>query len=221
MDTAALLGRFRHERQILARLENPYIAPLLDCGSTADGRPYLVMEYVKGQPITNWCAGRGMGIAQRIELFRKVCAAVQSAHQNLVVHRDLKPGNILVDDDGTPKLLEFGIAKLLGADSGPQTTIEAAAAPMFTPDYASPEHASPEQVRAGAITTAFDVYSLGAILYELLAGVRPHRLGACTQADIERAVCQEQPFQTEHGFTALRGRGRGSGPAAPATRGRP
>ena len=188
MDTAALLKRFRHERQILARLEHPYIARLLDGGSTDDGRPYLVMEYVEGQPITTYCAAQKLGTHERIELFRKVCAAVQSAHQNLVVHRDLKPGNILVDPSGSPKLLDFGIAKLLTSDETAEVTVAAAGFRMLTPDYASPE-----QVRGEAITTASDVYSLGIILYELLAGVRPHRLGNYSMTEIERAVCTDDP----------------------------
>jgi len=188
MDTAALLDRFRHERQILARLEHPYIAHLLDGGSTADGRPYLVMEYVEGQPITAYCLQNRLGTRERIELFRKVCAAVQCAHQNLVVHRDLKPGNILVDAGGVPKLLDFGIAKLLGSEDAPQLTVAAGGLHMLTPDYASPE-----QVRGGAITTASDVYSLGAILYELLSGVRPHRFRNNNLAEIERAICVDDP----------------------------
>ena len=188
MDTAAILGRFRRERQILARLEHPYIARLLDGGSTADGRPYLVMEYVEGKAITTYCAERQLGIQERIELFRKVCAAVQSAHRNLVVHRDLKPGNILVDSNGSPKLLDFGIAKLLSSDEAAEVTVAAPGLQMLTPDYASPE-----QVRGEAITTAADVYSLGAILYELLSGVRPHRLQNYSMTEIERAVCREDP----------------------------
>ena len=188
MDTAALLKRFRHERQILARLEHPYIARLLDGGSTADGRPYLVMEHVEGQPISNYCSGHQLRTTERIELFRKVCAAVQSAHQNLVVHRDLKPGNILVDSNGSPKLLDFGIAKLLSSDETEEVTVAPPGLQMLTPDYASPE-----QVRGEAVTTASDVYALGAILYELLTGVRPHRMRNCSMTEIERAVCREEP----------------------------
>jgi eukaryotic-like serine/threonine-protein kinase len=190
MDTGAVLARFRRERQILARLEHPYIARLLDGGSTADGRPYLVMEYVEGQPVTTWCAERRCGVRERVELFRKVCAAVQSAHQNLVVHRDLKPGNILVDASGTPKLLDFGIAKLLMPEGGPAATVEIGAVPMFTPDYASPE-----QVQGEAITTASDVYSLGAILYELLAGSGPHRLESHSPTELDRVICRQEPVR--------------------------
>jgi len=174
MDTAELLRRFRDERQILAQLDHPYIARLLDGGSTDDGRPFLVMEYVEGTPITAYCEQRQLGTRQRVELFRKACAAVQSAHQKLVVHRDLKPGNILVDAEGSPKLLDFGIARMLDAAHVPRATV--------TPGMQrlTPEYASPEQVRGGAISTATDVYSLGAILYELLTGVVPHRLRAYT-----------------------------------------
>jgi tetratricopeptide (TPR) repeat protein len=188
MDTADLLRRFRHERQILAHLDHPYIARLLDGGSTDDGRPYLVMEYVEGTQVTAYCAARRFGIRHRIELFRKVCAAVQSAHQKLVVHRDLKPGNILVDADGSPKLLDFGIAKLLDPAGAPEATVVAMGQQRLTPDYASPE-----QVRGEAITTATDVYSLGVVLYELLTGVRPHRLHSLTPAGIERAICIDEP----------------------------
>jgi serine/threonine protein kinase len=208
LDTADLLRRFRHERQILARLDHPYIARLLDGGSTGDGRPFLVMEYVEGTRITGWCADRMLAARERIELFRKVCAAVQSAHQNLVVHRDLKPGNILVDAEGSPKLLDFGIAKLLDPDDAPEFTLSAGGVQMLTPDYASPE-----QVLSGPITTATDVYSLGVILYELLAGVRPHRLQNYSTSEIERVVCEQDP---EKPSTARRlAAARGETPKAP------
>jgi hypothetical protein len=187
MDTAELLRRFRRERQILARLDNPYIARLLDGGSTLDGRPFLAMEYVQGIAITLYCDDRRLGTRQRIELFLKVCSAVQSAHQNLVVHRDLKPGNILVDPLGTPKLLDFGIAKLLGMEDG-ESTVALNGTPMLTPHYASPE-----QVLGAPITTAADVYALGVILYELLAGVRPHGSPTSSTAEILRAVCEDEP----------------------------
>jgi tetratricopeptide (TPR) repeat protein len=188
MDTALLLDRFRHERQILARLEHPYIARLLDGGSTEQGLPYLVMEYVEGVSISSYCSDRALPLAERIKLFRRVCAAVQYAHQNLVVHRDLKPGNILVTEEGTPKLLDFGIAKLVGPREGPQEAPATALQQMMTPDYASPE-----QVRGEPVTTAADVYSLGAILYELVTGARPHRIKTYTPREIERAICEEAP----------------------------
>jgi tetratricopeptide (TPR) repeat protein len=184
MDTESLLRRFRHERQILASLDHPHIARLLDGGTTDDGVPYLVMEYIEGQPITSYCEARALTIPERLQLFLKACAAVTYAHQNLVVHRDLKPSNVLVTAAGEPKLLDFGIAKLLGggdADEAPKTVT---ALHLMTPDYASPE-----QVRGLPITTASDVYSLGAVLYELLSGERAHRFKSYSPLDIERTVC--------------------------------
>ncbi len=181
MDTDGIVRRFLHERRILAGLAHPNIARLYDGGSTADGRPYFVMEYVEGEPLTRFAAARGLGVEARLALFLKVCAAVQYAHQRLIVHRDLKPANILVGADGEPKLLDFGIAKLLDAtgfdgSNGPPELTEAHQRPM-TPDYASPE-----QLEGGAVTTATDVYGLGILLYELLVGQSPaaveRRLGA-------------------------------------------
>jgi serine/threonine protein kinase/tetratricopeptide (TPR) repeat protein len=163
------LLRFRRERQILANLAHPNIATLLDGGVTSDGRPFLVMEYVEGEPITRWCDARRLGVRDRIALVIQVCAAAAHAHKNLVVHRDVKPANILVTPDGTVKLLDFGIAKLITSDGGddgmPATRAEARA---FTPEYASPE-----QINGNALNTASDVYSLGVVLFELLAGRRP------------------------------------------------
>ena len=160
-----LRERFRQERQILAELEHPNIARLLDGGSTPDGRPYLVIEYVDGAPLTTYTAD--LSIPDRCRLFATVCDAVAFAHRNLIVHRDLKPANILVDRQGTPKLLDFGIAKLIGVDHGMTGSMHA----LFTPDYASPE-----QIQGHAITTATDVYALGAVLYEVLTG-QPVRSG--------------------------------------------
>jgi serine/threonine protein kinase len=182
MDTAELLLRFRHERQILASLDHPYIARLIDGGTTPEGRPFLVMDYVEGLRIDHWCRGREFGVEDRCRLFLKVCEAVSYAHRCLVVHRDLKPGNILIAADGSPKLLDFGVAKLLAADRDPALT---ATGPALTPDYASPE-----QILGQPITTAADIYSLGAILYKLLSGAKPHRLDSATPAEVERAVCQ-------------------------------
>ena len=180
--------RFRQERQILARLQHPNIATILDGGATEEGQPYLVMEHVGGKPITTYCDEVGLGLRPRLALFGTVCAAVQYAHQNLVVHRDLKPGNILVTPDGTPKLLDFGIAKLLAAGVDPDTAPTATLLPMMTPEYASPE-----QVRGEAVTTASDVYSLGVLLYELLAGRRPYAVKSDSMEEIVRAVCQTAP----------------------------
>lgn len=169
MDTSAVVDRLRRERRILAALDHPSIARLLDGGTTSDGLPYIVMEYVEGLPIDKWCDAQRLGVEQRCELIGKVCDAVAYAHRGLVIHRDLKPGNILVGDDGNPKLLDFGIAKLLGGEQegagGPETR-----GPMR---LLTPEYASPEQLSGTAVGTATDVYSLGVVLFELLTGQRP------------------------------------------------
>ncbi len=187
MDTDLILRRFRHERQILAGLDHPNIARLLDGGTTDDGRPYFVMEYIEGQPLNEHCEKRALSLAARLTLFRTVCGAVQYAHQNLIVHRDIKASNILVTA-GVPKLLDFGIAKLLDSASDGAAT----AAPL-TMRALTPEYASPEQVRGDPITTASDVYSLGVLLYELLAGRRPYDLDSRRPDDIVRAVCDTDP----------------------------
>lgn len=189
MDSEEILRRFRTERQILAALDHPNIARLLDGGTTGRGLPFFVMEYVEGQPITEYCEQEGLPVPARLELFRTVCSAVQFAHQNLVVHRDLKPANILVGADGTPKLLDFGIAKLLNPDLSPQTlALTAAGIRPLTLEYASPE-----QIRGGHITTASDVYSLGVVLYELLTGVNPHRGDGCTVEEMVHRVTEVEP----------------------------
>jgi non-specific serine/threonine protein kinase/serine/threonine-protein kinase len=181
-----LVNRFRVERQILARLDHPNIARLFDGGATEEGEPYLVMEYVVGRPIDAYCEDRALSTAARLGLFRAVCAAVHYAHQHLVVHRDIKPGNILVTADGVPKLLDFGIAKVLADD--PTEAPTQTAFPALTPDYASPE-----QVRAQPVTTASDVYSLGVVLYEVLTGQRPYRVRTPVPAEIVRVVCELEP----------------------------
>jgi serine/threonine-protein kinase len=171
LDTEEILARFRRERQILARLEHPHIARLLDGGISDDGRPYLVMEYVEGEPITTWCEAHAATIDERLRLFHDVCETVQYAHRNLVVHRDLKPSNVLVSADGRVKLLDFGIAKLLFEEGGERapTLTRSGHSPM------TPEYAAPEQALDAPLTTAADVYSLGVVLYELLSGSRPRR----------------------------------------------
>ena len=170
LDGAQAAARFRLERQYLAALEHPFIARLLDGGVTEDGRLYLVMEYVDGEPIDAWCAARTLDAAGRVRLLRCVCAAVEYAHQRLIVHRDLKPSNVLVCADGTPRLVDFGIAKLLRPDAPADATQDLGR--FLTPGYASPEQ------RAGApVTTASDVYSLGVLLHELLAGCLPRFAG--------------------------------------------
>ncbi len=176
--TDLLVARFRLERQILARLEHRNIATLLDGGVTADGRPYLVMEYVDGAPITQWCDQQRLGIRERLQLFRQVCSAVQYAHANLVIHRDLKPANIFVTSDGTVKLLDFGIAKLLVGAEDDTAAITRAGARALTPEYASPE-----QLRGDLLSTASDLYSLGVVLFEVLAGVRPHATPVAVLSD--------------------------------------
>lgn len=188
-DTDEVLRRFRAERQILARLEHIYIARLFDGGTTADGLPYFVMEYVDGKPITDFCRAQNLPVRARVELFLKVCDAVHFAHRNLVVHRDLKPGNILVTPDGDPKLLDFGIAKLLSIDgNAPDMTLQERQ--RFTPAYASPE-----QVRGEPVTTASDVYSLGALLYDLLAGRPPHAFSTehPSPTELFHVIAEEQP----------------------------
>ncbi|MCH9647820.1 MAG: serine/threonine-protein kinase [Deltaproteobacteria bacterium] len=183
LETPELLERFRRERQILASLKHPYIARLYDGGTSPEGLPYLAMELVEGQPITAFCDHHGLGLEARLELFRKVCSAVQHAHQYLLVHRDLKPANILVEKDGTPKLLDFGIAKPLeGAPLEVGFRTSESGSRLMTLDYASPE-----QVRGEAIGTASDVYSLGVLLFELLSGTKPHQEN--TAAALERAIC--------------------------------
>ncbi|HZO51685.1 MAG TPA: serine/threonine-protein kinase [Bryobacteraceae bacterium] len=188
MDTQFMLNRFKQERQILANLEHPFIARLLDGGATDDGLPYLVMEYVDGVPITKYCEERNLTVLERLRLFRLVCEAVQYAHQNLVVHRDLKPSNILTTKEGAPKLLDFGIAKVVAPGLSSSATLTRREMRMLTPDYASPE-----QVRGQQISTASDTYSLGAVLYELLCCQRPHRFQSDSITDIERTICEIEP----------------------------
>ena len=181
--------RFRAERQILANLSHPNIARLLDGGATANGWPYIVMEFVDGVPITSWCARPEVTERQVLEIFCQICGAVQAAHQNLVIHRDIKPGNILVTSDGTPKLLDFGIAKLLDANaSGINPAVTRAADRLLTPQYASPE-----QFSCQPVTTVSDVYSLGALLYELLSGKPPYDLEKLSLVEIESKVREYQP----------------------------
>ncbi len=187
MDTDGILRRFRNERQILANLDHQNIAKLLDGGTTDDGLSYFIMDHVEGLPIDVYCDSHKLPTVERLKLFRTVCSAVQYAHHHDVVHRDLKPGNILVTAEGVPKLLDFGIAKVLNPEP-PFQTVESTGLRPMTPDYASPE-----QVRGGTITPASDVYSLGVLLYELLTGHRPYRVKGRTPQEIERVICEEDP----------------------------
>src|SRR5947209_3926693 len=191
MDTDFILRRFRHERQILASFDHPNIARLLDGGTTDDGLPFFVMEYIEGQPVYRFCDAQRLTIAERLRLFCQVCDAVAYAHHHLVVHRDLKPSNVLVTREGAPKLLDFGIAKLLNPELMPETvTPTASAMRLMTPEYASPE-----QVQGFAVTPASDIYALGVLLYELLTGHRPYRFANRSPHEVARVVCEDEPEQ--------------------------
>jgi serine/threonine protein kinase/tetratricopeptide (TPR) repeat protein len=183
-------SRLRMERQILARLEHPNIARLLDGGRAPDGTPYLVMEYVDGEPIDRFCDRHRLDLEARLALVRKVCAAVHYAHQNLIVHRDLKPNNILITADGVPKLLDFGIAKLLDT----RQSLHTLAVTHMDYRVMTPAHASPEQIRGDVITTSSDIYVLGVLLYELLTGRRPFQLVGSRITDLERIICDQDPL---------------------------
>jgi tetratricopeptide (TPR) repeat protein len=184
---AVVTARFLQERQILARLMHPNIARLIDGGVSDEGVPYMVMEYCEGMPLTDYCQERQLPLAERLRLFRRVCSAVEHAHRSLIIHRDLKPSNILVTLQGELKLLDFGIAKLHEpGETGPQQSMTATGMHFFTPDYASPE-----QIRGEPVTTATDVYSLGAVLFELLSGKRAHALSTYTPAEITHVICQD------------------------------
>ena len=209
-DSSFVIARFKNERQVLASLDHPNIARLLDGGTTEEGLPYFVMELIVGQPINDYCDDRKLATTARLSLFLQVCSAVQYAHQRLIIHRDLKPSNLLVTPDGTPKLLDFGIAKMLdpalGSDAAEPTI---SMFRMLTPGYASPE-----QVRGDEITTASDVYSLGVLLYELLTGHRPYPATSRAPHEIAQAVCE---FQPEKPSTVVRRTQAGVGDQEDAT----
>ena len=218
MDSDDILRRFRQERQILASLDHPHIARLLDGGVTADGAPYFIMEHIEGVPLAAYCDQHRLGVPDRLGLFRAVCSAVHYAHGHLVVHCDLKPGNILVTVGGVPKLLDFGVAKLLGSEHVPRLT--ATTAPGL--NLMTPEYASPEQVRGERVTTASDVYSLGVVLYELLTGQPPYRFESRTPREIERIICEDEPVSPstavrEQARTGRRTVGRPAGDARAGT----
>ncbi len=187
MNTQEIITRFEEERQILARLQHPHIARLLDGGISELGLPYFTMEYVKGKPITEYCDENNLTIEQRLELFKKVCEAVLYAHQNLVIHRDIKPSNILVQEDGTVKLLDFGIAKVFEEDDDKKFLTRTGMRVM------TPEYASPEQVKGDPVSTATDIYSLGLILYQLLTGCPPYEVTSTSALEIERIICLTEP----------------------------
>lgn len=189
MDSDFIISRFRHERQILASFEHPNIARLLDGGTTKDGIPFFVMEYIDGKTLHEFCDANRHTVAERLELFVKVCSAVSYAHEHQIVHRDIKPGNVLIDRHGAPKLLDFGIAKILDPELIHESVNPTASMlRMLTPDYASPE-----QLQSGEITPASDLYSLGVLLYELVSGHRPFQIKKKTIAEVTRTVCEEIP----------------------------
>ena len=186
-ESASAQHKFRQERQIMARLSHPNIARLLDGGSTHEGVPYLVMEFIEGEPITTWCISRALSVEERLRIFLMVCEGVEAANHDLVIHRDLKPSNILVTRDGSPKLLDFGIAKLLEPDIRDGTLTDTQFRAM-TPDYAAPE-----QVRGEAVTAATDVYALGLVLYEVLTGVKAQRITNFTPGTMARFISEVEP----------------------------
>jgi eukaryotic-like serine/threonine-protein kinase len=213
-DSSFILNRFRNERQILAGLDHPNIARLLDGGTTKEGVPYFVMELVEGQRIDEYCDAHDLSTDERLELFLEICSAVQYAHQRLIVHRDIKPGNILVTADGAPKLLDFGIAKIVeSSDSSIQPEQTMSVFRLLTPEYASPE-----QVRSETITTASDVYSLGVVLYELLTGGTPYRVATRTPHEISIAVCEAEPEKPSVAVRRPRASANGHGSVASSTK---
>ena len=187
MNSHEIISRFEEERQILARLQHPNIATLLDGGISELGLPFFTMEYVEGKPITDYCDENNLTIEQRLQLFKKVCEALLYAHQNLVIHRDIKPSNILVQEDGTVKLLDFGIAKVFEEDED-QKFVTRTGMRVMTPEYASPE-----QVKGLPVSTATDIYSLGLILYQLLTGCSPYEVTSTSALEMERIICLTEP----------------------------
>ncbi len=204
MNSSEIIARFEEERQILARLQHPNIARLLDGGMSEMGLPYFTMEYVEGKPITEYCDENNLTIEQRLDLFKKVCDAVLYAHQNLVIHRDIKPSNILVEEDGTVKLLDFGIAKVFEEDED-QKFVTRTGMRVMTPEYASPE-----QVRGEPVSTATDIYSLGLILYQLLTGCPPYEVHSTSALEMERIICLTEPQKPSTMITKISSSGAGT-----------
>lgn len=198
MNSAEIIRRFGNERQILASLQHPNIARLLDGGLTEENLPYFTMEYVEGKPIDEYCGENKLTIEERLILFSKVCTVVQYAHQNLVIHRDLKPGNIMIKKDRTVKLLDFGIAKVLSEDEHYQQT--AFTGTGFT--AMTPEYASPEQIKGKHVTTSTDIYSLGLVLYQLLTGQKAYRIQSRIPAELEKIICLTEPQKPSSRITS-------------------
>ncbi|MBK7629239.1 MAG: serine/threonine protein kinase [Ignavibacteriales bacterium] len=188
VSSGIVIKRFQNERQTLANLNHPNISRLLDGGITDDGIQFLVMEYIEGIPIDEYCDAKKLGIKDRLNLFLKVAAVVQYAHKNLVIHKDLKPNNILITQDGEPKLLDFGIAKILSPENNPLETVTQRGIWNLTPEFASPE-----QINGEPITTSSDVYSLGIILYKLLTGHSPYKIKSVFHSDISKIITQSEP----------------------------
>lgn len=211
MDTDSVLRRFRNERRILAQLDHPHIARLYDGGTTDEGLPYFAMEHIEGEPIDRWCDARRLGVAERLDLFRQVCAAVAYAHQRLVVHRDIKPSNVLVGADGRARLLDFGIARILTEDGAGDEPRTATGVPVMTPEYASPE-----QVRGERATTLSDVHALGVLLYGLLCGRPPRRFASRAYAEVLRALEGGEPERPSVALVAPAAAGPGERPPRPA-----
>ena len=191
MDSDFIIRRFRHERQILASFEHPFIARLLDGGSTPEGIPYFVMEFIEGETLYDYCDKKRLGLAERLKIFQKICSALDYAHERQIIHRDIKPSNILINRFGSPKLLDFGIAKVLDPNLIHESVNPTASVMrMMTPDYASPE-----QIQGTDITPSSDIYSLGVLLYELLTGHRPYNFAGRALHEVSRVICEVSPSQ--------------------------
>jgi eukaryotic-like serine/threonine-protein kinase len=200
LDPDLVARRFQREREVLGRLEHPNIARLVEGGTADDGTLYLVLTYVDGVPMDDFCCERALTLRQRIAVFRLVCRAVAFAHEHLIIHRDLKPSNILVTHDGVPVVLDFGLAKLVRTNLGAALDSTRTGHRLLTPEYASPE-----QVRGLPVTPAVDIYALGVILYELLTGVRPHRFSTWSIPEIVAVVCDTEAAPPSHVRDELRG----------------